>query len=70
MGELAPAEGGDADREHRGGLPERPQAHAPPRGHLGRDAPQARQGQDALPQDRQRQQGMYTVHTATAFKTF
>ena len=58
MGQLAPAQGRHADREHRGGLPQWPQTHAAPRGHLGRDAAQTGQGQDALPQDRQRQQGM------------
>ena len=61
LGQLSLKKSWNPDREHRGGLQKWPEAHAAAGGDLGRDAAQAGQGQDALPQDRQRQQGM-SIH--------
>ena len=55
--QFAPGEGWNEDRDDRRGLPERPQADAAPRGHLRRAASAARQGEDAFPPHRQREQG-------------
>lgn len=57
MVQQPPEEGRHRHREHRGRLPQRPKAHAAVGGDLRRDPAQARPRQDALPQDRQRQQG-------------
>uniref|UniRef100_G1TQR0 F-actin cross-linking protein n=2 Tax=Boreoeutheria TaxID=1437010 RepID=G1TQR0_RABIT len=57
MVQLPPPEGGHADREHRGGLPGRPEAHAAAGGHLRRTLGQAGERQDEGAQDLQRQQG-------------
>lgn len=57
MVQQSPAQGGHGHRQHRRRLPQWPQADAPAGGDIWRDAAQARPRQDALPQNRQRQQG-------------
>lgn len=56
MVQLPPAQGAHPDREDRGGLPGRAEADAAARGYLRRAARKAGQREDALSQDRQRQQ--------------
>lgn len=55
--QLALEKGRHFDRKHRRRLQEWAEADAPPGSHLRRDPTQTRQGQDEVPQDRQRQQG-------------
>lgn len=57
MVQQSPAEGRHWHREHRRGFPQRAEADAAAGSHLRRDPAQARPRQDAIPQDRERQQG-------------
>ena len=58
MVQLPPAQGRHPNRRDQRRLPQRPEAHAPARSHQLRAAAQAGSRQNALPQDRQRQQGL------------